>query len=215
MVTALRGTDPATKVEAFARAPYPLCGEVCIGPRGPLRDPGRAVLREQRYDFSCGELLTRLDFEADDVRAQLEIVTLCSRTQPSLVLQETCLTVDRDCELTMSASMTCTTCRAVGDTTNQGCWMPKPEWADGRSAGAAWASSASVVSPRRPRSWVPTGSTARRSQPSGPVDHQLPVPGQAWPAIRLRQLTSIVPRALHSRHTCKRPGWSRRGSCAA
>ena len=104
MVSGFEGLDPETGVEAFARVPYPLAGDVRIG-RAALSDPGRAVLREQRYDFSCGELLTRVDFQADEVRADLEIVTWCSRTQPSLVLQEVSLVVDRDCEVTMSASV--------------------------------------------------------------------------------------------------------------
>jgi hypothetical protein len=104
MVSGFEGLDPSTGVEAFARAPYPLAGDVRIG-RVALSDPRRAVLREQRYDFSCGELHTRLHLEADDARADIEVTTLCSRTQPTLALQEIRLRVDRDCDLTISAGM--------------------------------------------------------------------------------------------------------------
>ncbi len=57
MVSGFEGLDPLTGVEAFARAPYPLAGDVQLGVGGAgaaLSDPGRAVLREQRYDFSRG-----------------------------------------------------------------------------------------------------------------------------------------------------------------
>jgi hypothetical protein len=104
MVSGFEGLDMDTGVEAFAQAPYPFAGDVRIG-RTALSDPGRAVLREQRYDFSCGELLTHVGFDADDARVDIEIVSLCSRTQPTLALQEVRLRVDRDCDVAMSASL--------------------------------------------------------------------------------------------------------------
>ena len=57
MVNGFEGRDPLTGVEATARAPYPLAGDIQIG-TAALSDPHRAVLREQRYDFSHGELHT-------------------------------------------------------------------------------------------------------------------------------------------------------------
>ena len=131
MVSGFEGLDPETGVEAFARVPYPLAGDVRIG-GAALSDPGRAVLREQRYDFSCGELLTKVGFEADDVRAELEIVTWCSRTQPSLVLQEVSLSVDRDCEVTMSASVDAHDVPGQwGADPPGGLAVRRPEWAFG------------------------------------------------------------------------------------
>jgi hypothetical protein len=130
MLSSFEGLDPQTRVEAFARVPYPLAGDIRIG-RVALCDPGRAVLREQRYDFSCGELHTRLGFQADDVAAELDIVTFCSRTQPSLAVQEVSLTVDRDCEVTMTAILDA---RDVpGDWAHQrpGAMDTPPEWAEG------------------------------------------------------------------------------------
>jgi protein-glucosylgalactosylhydroxylysine glucosidase len=104
MVSGFEGLDPLTGVEAFARAPYPLAGDVQIG-AAALSDPGRAVLREQRYDFSCGELHTSLTLDTGEVRAEIGVVTLCSRTQPTVALQETRVRVDRDCDLTLSAGL--------------------------------------------------------------------------------------------------------------
>jgi hypothetical protein len=104
MLSGFEGLDPATLVEESAPVPYPLAGDIRIG-RTALSEPGRAVLREQRYDFSCGELHTKLTFDTEDARAEIEILTLCSRTQPTIVLQEVSLSVDRDCELAMSLSI--------------------------------------------------------------------------------------------------------------
>ena len=104
LLSGFEGLDPITGVEAFARAPYPLAGDVQIG-EALLSDPHRAVLREQQYDFSCGELRTKLVLEAGQARADIEMVTLCSRTQPTLVLQETRVRVDCACDMTVSAGM--------------------------------------------------------------------------------------------------------------
>lgn len=104
MVSGFEGLDPDTGVEAFARAPHPLAGDVRIG-RAALSDPNREVLREQRYDFSCGEVHSRLHLEVDDVRADIEVTTLCSRTHPTLAMQEVRVRVDRDCDLTISAGV--------------------------------------------------------------------------------------------------------------
>lgn len=102
MLSSFEGLDPATRVEGFARIPYPLAGDIRIG-RVALCDLSHTVLREQRYDFSCGELHTHLTFHADEVSADVHIITFCSRSQPSMALQQVSLTVDRDCEATMSA----------------------------------------------------------------------------------------------------------------
>ena len=95
------GVDPASGVESFGRVPYPLAGGLEIDGL-PLSDAARgAVLEEQAYDFSCGELRTRFDFDTDRARASVEVVTFCSRTLPSLVLQEVALRVDHACEVGM------------------------------------------------------------------------------------------------------------------
>lgn len=104
MVSGFEGLDPDAGVEAFARAPHPLAGDVRIG-RAALSDPHREVFREQRYDFSCGELRSRLHLEADNVGADIEVTTLCSRTHPTLSMQEVRVRVDRECDLTISAGV--------------------------------------------------------------------------------------------------------------
>jgi protein-glucosylgalactosylhydroxylysine glucosidase len=130
MLSSFEGLDPATRVEAFNRVPYPLAGDIRIG-RVALCDPGRAVLREQRYDFSCGELHTRLGFTADGVSAEVEIITFCSRTQPTMVLQEVSLTVDEDCEVTVSATIDSRDVPGDWGHKRPGAMDTPPEWAEG------------------------------------------------------------------------------------
>jgi hypothetical protein len=43
---------------------------------------------EQAYDFSCGELTSRFRFRAANRIAMVEVVTFCSRVDPSLACQE-------------------------------------------------------------------------------------------------------------------------------
>src|SRR5256885_2976615 len=88
VVQGLVGRDPVMQVEAFARAPYPAAGDLAIDGHRLSAVPGRASFVEQRHDFSCGELTTRFRYRAGDARADVETLTLCSRTEPTLVLQE-------------------------------------------------------------------------------------------------------------------------------
>ena len=95
------GVDPTSGVESFARVPYPLAGGVEIDDLRLSEVARDVVLERQAYDFSCGELHTRLRFDTDRTRASIETVTFCSRTLPSLVLQEMTLRVDRACDASM------------------------------------------------------------------------------------------------------------------
>ena len=65
--------------------------------------PHQAADLEQSYDFSCGELTSRFTFAAADAVAKVEVVTFCSRNDPTLVCQETSIDVDRGCDLGLRA----------------------------------------------------------------------------------------------------------------
>ena len=68
IVSGFAGVHPIDRVEGFARAPYPLAGDIVIGDAA-LSDYSEGVtLIEQRYDFSFGELTTRLRFDAPTLR---------------------------------------------------------------------------------------------------------------------------------------------------
>ena len=187
MVSGFEGLDPLTGVEAFARAPYPLAGDVQIGATA-LSDLGRAVLSEQRYDFSCGELHTRLVLDAAEARAEVDVVTLCSRTQPTLALQETRVRVDRDCDLTISAGL------------------------DAREVPGSWGTLAGGPFQWRSPGDLSTCGLAYETElqgsdrfdreqhhlQTGPLMTSYAIRAAAGPVYVLRQISSLVPQALHS-----------------
>jgi hypothetical protein len=105
IVNGFYGRDPETHVQSFARAPFPLATDVQVGEAVLSRAPERAVLHEQRYDFSRGELHTSFAFDGDGARTVVEVLTLCSRSQPSVCLQEIRFRVDRACDLVVSAGL--------------------------------------------------------------------------------------------------------------
>ena len=99
------GVDPATQVEGFARAPYPLALDLSVdGVR--LSDLAeRSTLREQRYDFATGELTTELTFAALERTAEVRIVQFCSRTFPTVCAQQIDVHVDGPCALELSVGI--------------------------------------------------------------------------------------------------------------
>ena len=67
--------------------------------------PTEARLIEQRYDFSCGELTSRFSFRSGQSTATIEVLTFCSRSLPSVVLQEVSVEVDRVAKLVITAKV--------------------------------------------------------------------------------------------------------------
>src|SRR5438309_10916519 len=88
VVNGLAAIDPVEQGEGFARGPYPIGGELEVNGCKLSRVPGQAQFIEQRYDFSCGELTSRFTFSGGEARATVEVLTLCSRSLPPVVLQE-------------------------------------------------------------------------------------------------------------------------------
>ncbi len=187
MVSGFEGLDPLTGVEAFARAPYPLAGNVQIG-EAALTDPGRAILREQRYDFSCGELHTSLTLEEGGIRADIGVVTLCSRTRPTVALQETVVRVDHDCDLTLSAGLDA---REVPG--SWGAVVGGPfDW---RSPGEL---SSCGLAYETELSGTDRYDRALRHLATGPLMTSYSFRATAGQEYVLRQYSSLVPLAMHS-----------------
>ena len=63
-------------------------------------------LIEQRYDFSCAELVSRFRVELNDTVVEVEVLTVASRSHPSLVFQEIGVEVSRSCDLALTALVT-------------------------------------------------------------------------------------------------------------
>src|SRR2546421_4894118 len=110
----LAAIAPVEKGEGFARAPYPIGGDLEVDGAELSRRPGQAVLVEQRYDFACDELSSRFSFHPTDATATVDVLTFCSRSLPSVVLQEVKVRVDRPCRLVISAKVDATGISGAG-----------------------------------------------------------------------------------------------------
>jgi hypothetical protein len=103
LVNGFAGLDPVAEVEAGAEAPYPLAGDIGIDKVFLTTSPHHAEFVDQRYDFSNGELRTRFRFHADSKTANVDVLTFCSRKQPTLVLQEIAVELDAEAQLSLRA----------------------------------------------------------------------------------------------------------------
>jgi hypothetical protein len=105
IVNGLSGQHPAAHIESAPEAPYPLAGDICLG-RVWLSDVYHlAHFCEQTYDFSSGELHSRFTLKLDGIEARVNVLTFCSRSQPTLVLQETAIEVSAPTELCLRAAI--------------------------------------------------------------------------------------------------------------
>lgn len=105
VLNGLAAEHPVTQIECTPHAPYPLGGDIRVG--GMRMSDYLSCVRfiDQRYDFACGELTSRFAFDARDATAEVEVLTICSRTHPAVVLQRVAVRVDRACELELSAKV--------------------------------------------------------------------------------------------------------------
>jgi trehalose/maltose hydrolase-like predicted phosphorylase len=194
IVSGFAGVHPTDRVEAFARAPYPLAGDVLLGNAALSQHPERVTLIDQRYDFSCGELTTRLLFDTGADRAELEIVTFCSRTQPTIAAQEVSIRVDRACDVVLFG--------AVDPVEVPGRWDARErEPAERVDGSLRWESHGALSRCGAAHSTELVGAPDARREVDGGELQRL-VTGYSFRAragrsYRLRQLTSLVPDALH------------------
>ena len=105
IVNGLAAVDPVEKGEGFARGPYPIGGDVEIDGAKLSRLPGQTELVEQAYDFASGELTSRFTFRSGETTATVEVLTFCSRSLPTVVLQDVQVRVDRPCRLVITAKV--------------------------------------------------------------------------------------------------------------
>ena len=99
LVSGFAGEHHERHVEAAAVAPYPLSGDLAIEGVWMGDQPELVELIHQAYDFASGELVSRLRFRACGTTLDIEVLTFCSRTHPSVVCQEIAVEADRAVEL--------------------------------------------------------------------------------------------------------------------
>lgn len=199
IVSGLAGIVPGDRVEGFARAPFPLAGDLEVAGTRYTEVPGLARLVERRYDFSAGELTTRLEFgPAAGPRAAVTVVAFCPRSMPMLALQEVTLSVDAPCELALSVGVDPTgipgnwrqretatpgTDRPVVDG-----WLEWETYGGLSRCGAAYTTVFEGAEPRR---------TVDGSDELAPLRTTYRFHAQPGATYRLRQITALVPSQMH------------------
>lgn len=105
LLSGYTGEHPERLIEAAAVAPYPIAADIALAGLWLSDVPGQVSRQEQRYDFARGELTTTFVFDAAGRRARVEVVTFCSRIEPTLVCQEIAIEADAACEIGLRAVM--------------------------------------------------------------------------------------------------------------
>jgi trehalose/maltose hydrolase-like predicted phosphorylase len=212
------GVDPETGVEAFAQAPYPLAGDVTIAGSSVASAPQRARLVEQRYDFSCGELHTRFLVQTDGPSAEVAVLTLCSRTHPTVVLQEVEIRVDRACDIVLRGGVDPT--GVPGGRRRHS--PPRPSAGATSSDGSVhWESHGELSTCGVAYATAFEGGEAEQSRADvdlRPLLTSYAFRGRKGSRYRLRTMVSLVPETLHGQpdlqairllHAAQSRGWDR------
>lgn len=93
------GPDPDKGIEAAVPIPYPLAADIAIGEAWLSDQPWAAEDLLQSYDFGTGELFSQFLFRIGDVALTVEVTTFASRSDCSLVLQESRITAGQACSI--------------------------------------------------------------------------------------------------------------------
>jgi trehalose/maltose hydrolase-like predicted phosphorylase len=199
LVSGFSGEHAVRRIEAAARAPYPVAGDVCLNGVWMSEAPQAVAVIDQAYDFSMAELTSRLAFTVGDRRALIEVLTFCSRDQPTLVCQEITLETNGACDVRLRAEVDLTgiegrALRSDRDTPGE----PQPA-CDGM---LLWESAGGVSTCGLAYATTLLGGDAEAKAERPPLDGAGLRSEYAWRAqkgrrYRLGQLASLVPGELH------------------
>jgi protein-glucosylgalactosylhydroxylysine glucosidase len=199
LLSGYSGEHPERHIEAAAIAPYPIAADIALGGVWLSDIPHQVEELEQSYDFSCGELTTRFSFNAGGREARVEVTTFCSRTDPTLVCQETAIEVDRACDVSLRAIVDAAgldghALRHSRETPGE----PEPA-VDGsllwESAGGLSTCGVALVT-----QLLGAGETAPPERPalaSNRLVTEYSFAARARRKVRLRQIASLVPDIIH------------------
>lgn len=198
LLSGYTGEHAERKIEAAAVAPYPLAGDLALNGVWLSDVPEQVTELEQAYDFAAGELTSRFTFSAEGRTAQVEVITFCSRREPTLACQEISIQVDAACELEVRAILDARGCdgralRQMRDTPGE-----SGSSIDGallwESAGGLSACGLALAS-----EFLGAGAVvaARTPLQNDQLTSRYVVRARAGRTLRLRQMTSLVPKAMH------------------
>ena len=200
MVNGYTGLHPQAQIEAAAPAPYPLAGDIGLDNVWLTSSPQQAAFVEQSYDFSNGELTTIFTFTADGVEARVEVLTFCSRKQPTIVVQEVAVRVNRTCDLVLRAIVH--TGRIHGRMI-QRTVDPADAREDGIAGALAWESLGGEATVGAALATEFLGDSSAEARPvdwglESDIATEVRLRARPERSYRLRAITSLVPSKLHS-----------------
>lgn len=201
LVNGVVGEHPERRIEAAANVPYPLAGDIAVDGIWLRDQPWAASDLVQAYDFATGELTSRFVFSAAGRRVEVEVLTFASRTAAALVLQEVTVRVDAPCDLRLRAlvdhdGVRGRVARRRTDTPGEpepvcdGTLLWETEGGLSQCGVALWSE---VLAP---------GEAARAIRPwdaEGPILTEYRLRATRRGAVRLRQITAMIPSLLHHR----------------
>lgn len=200
IVSGVAGTHPERRVEAAAPCPYPLAGDVAIDGVWLSDQPWSVSALSQDYDFETAELTSRFAYVVGSRRATIEVVTLASRTAPSIVLQRVSVEVDGPCRLGLRARIDIEGLRGrlterrtetpgEPDPVCDGEMLWEPEGALSRCGLALATDLRGAEARRTSRSWDRLGPLV--------TDYDVELKGRHSTVV-LTQLAAVVPSAAHA-----------------
>ncbi len=200
LLSGYTGEHPERKIEAAAVAPYPLAADIAIDGVWLGDVPHQVRDLAQNYDFAAGELTTRFTFAACGRVASVEVLTFCSRSDPTLACQEIAVTLDGACDLGLRAAIDAREAdgravRAMRETPGE----DEPA-VDGallwESAGALATCGLALTSEVR-GAGEPAPAPARRPLSGNRLTSEYGLRAHAGRTVRLRQMVSLVPGVMH------------------
>src|SRR4051794_25179572 len=104
-VSGLEGEHPVARIACVPSGPYPLTGDIVVNSVRLSERWNRVFDTEQRYDFATGELHSRFRYAVDGVTLTVDVLTFCSRTQPSLSAQQVTVVADQSCAIELAVGI--------------------------------------------------------------------------------------------------------------
>ncbi len=218
MVNGFAGLDVTDGLEGFAEVPFPLGADLAVG-RVRLSEHEELVeFTEQRYDFATATLTTELAYHVEDVTVRTTVTQFCSHTQPTVVMQELAIRVDRPTEIAIAVGVD------PAGVPGHGSWQHQPSGkaSDERPEGIlVWTSNGDLtecgiafgsefVGPAEPQ------RTSMFRDEAGMMSTTYTFDARRDRTYRVRQMTSLVPSLVHPHPAdhasrmlalAKRKGW--------
>lgn len=191
------GLHPVKKIEAAAVAPYPLAANIALNGVWLSDLPHQLTVLDQAYDFSSGELTSRVRFEAQGVRADITVLTFCCRHQPTLVAQEIAVATNAACDLKLQALID--TGAIAGKMRAR--TLETPGGGSDFDGSLLWESEGGFSFCGAALVTELLGGDAARETPGGgdrsPLMTQYGLRARGGRIYRLRQIASLVPSVMH------------------